>query len=204
MYTMIDETYTTEVKLAWLAGWFEGEGSIVATKPSKHGGSYISIRGASTDEDVIDFLQKNWQGSKSGPLLRLTPSGSPAKPIYTWQLTRTQECIELIEKLYPFLSTRRQKQVDKVLATQKWAVMPTIEERFDNLTEKTEDGCLIWQGHIDRFGFGTWCQTVNQRIQAHRFSFQREFGYLPSRLKNICGSKSCVNPYHWRSARDES
>lgn len=59
-------------------------------------------------------------------------------------------------------------------------------------------GCLIWQGAIDRDGYGLWRTTRPGGHYAHRVVFTEERGTIPEgmHLDHLCGVRSCVNPAH--------
>lgn len=193
---MIDETYSEEIWIAWFAGWFEGEGSISVTQPKKFGGVYLKLSGGTTDEDIARVLVR-FGGNIHGPFETKTPSGNTGKPMWYWQLTKTNEVKDLVEKILPFLSERRTSQVNVALEKQRWAQMPTEEERFRS--KLTPSGnCLIWNGGLDRYGFGSLClDGGSKRKQAHRYAFELEGLHVPVKLKNVCGDKKCVRPEHW-------
>ena len=55
------------------------------------------------------------------------------------------------------------------------------------------DGCWLWQGYINAFGYG-----VNRRGLAHRVYYQSARGPIPRgmELDHLCRVRSCVNPDH--------
>lgn len=204
---MIDENMTREIALAWLAGWFEGEGSVTNTSSfkRKYGGVYLAIKGGSTDEDVVTAICGYFGGNVAGPYHRKTPLGRTAKPFWMWQVTKTQEATDLLKEIYPFLSTRRKKQIDDALEAQRWAILPTEQERFWSKVINEGD-CKLWSGGKDRYGFGSFIIS-GSRKQAHRYALEIAGQDIPRRLKNLCGNKNCVNADHWATwmtAIDES
>lgn len=191
---MIDETFSEEQKIAWFAGWFEGEGSIVVTQPSKRGGRYVRMSGASTDEDSIDAIISIVGGNKSS---KIVGREAHHKDQWIWTLTKTEDAIALAEKIYPFMTSRRKAQIDHAIENQSWAEAPTRDELFDSHLER-QGGCLVWTGAADQFGFGTGFNVgENKRFQAHRYNYLRVKGEVPRRLANMCGNKLCVDPSHW-------
>lgn len=189
-----------EQSVAWLAGLYEGEGSSALSQPRKHGGVYPKLVIKMTDEDVIRRIEEYFGGNVSGPYHAVTQSGKEAKPQWTWALTRTEEVLELIERIYPMLGERRQGQLASVREATRFAIMPTEEERFWAMTQADGD-CIVWQGHRDnRYGFGTFTQDGGRkRKQAHRYAFELA-GECPPRLVNLCGNKACVVTDHWEMA----
>lgn len=195
---MTDETYELQdiEKIAWAAGWFEGEGSTVArTYKGKPHLSYMRLSGDSTDLDTLQRIQSYIGGSIKGPKMRLAPSGEQAKPIWTWAINDTKLAREAALKLQPFLSSRRSKKIDDIISQIKFYNPPTSDERFWSLVIK-EEKCWLWVGYIDKYGFGTWLYEKNKRKQAHRYSYEA-ITPTKAKLKNLCGTKHCVNPEHW-------
>lgn len=56
-----------------------------------------------------------------------------------------------------------------------------------------EHGCLIWQGQIDKRGYGRRGGEL-----AHRLVYQVEVGLIPDGLEldHLCRNRACVNPTH--------
>lgn len=67
--------------------------------------------------------------------------------------------------------------------------------RFDARVEKQED-CWAWLG-ARTSGYGT-LSVDGQRVYAHRFSYERFVGPIPTGLviDHLCHNKTCVNPEH--------
>lgn len=68
--------------------------------------------------------------------------------------------------------------------------------------EVDERGCWIWQGRIDRNGYGkAYDPTMppGRRVDwAHRVSYRRHRGEIPGRMQldHTCQNTRCVNPDH--------
>lgn len=73
----------------------------------------------------------------------------------------------------------------------------TAEERFWEKVVKS-DGCWIFTGHLNNHGYGTFGITHDDRIYAHRYSYQLAYGPIPEGLviDHICRTPPCVNPSH--------
>lgn len=195
---MIDETLSELEKIAWVAGWFEGEGSVINRTPSSQQElSYMILCGVSTDLDTLHKIQSYVGGTVTGPILRKSPSGNDAKPVWRWALQSTNEAKELALKMKPFLGKRRSNKIDEVISRIQFHQPLTLDERFWKLVDKT-DTCWFWQGHIDKYGFGSWGYAKNKRKQAHRYSYESLHPSVKNRLVNFCGAKHCVNPTHWK------
>lgn len=55
------------------------------------------------------------------------------------------------------------------------------------------DACTIWEGRIDRHGYGRLGAHL-----AHRVTYEREVGPIPDgmELDHLCRVRACVNPSH--------
>ena len=70
---------------------------------------------------------------------------------------------------------------------------------FFEKTELSSDGCLIWTGHKDRYGYG-WVRIVGKYKRAHRAAYEFENGQIPDGLviDHMCHVRACVNHEHLR------
>lgn len=67
------------------------------------------------------------------------------------------------------------------------------------------DGCLIWQGPVDEYGFG-YTKFNGKKARVHRlvkfYHVERSEEQLANlaklRLENTCGHLVCVEPSHWQ------
>lgn len=103
----------TDVEIAWLAGFLEGEGSFIFhLKPNKQ---YITkqwiISVASCDEDVVRRAAELMSASVSGPYWRTNST----KPYWRAWLARRTEVLDLCRVLHPEMGTRRQEQIEALL-----------------------------------------------------------------------------------------
>jgi hypothetical protein len=73
-------------------------------------------------------------------------------------------------------------------------------------TKADEDGCLLWQGSLDRKGYGkTRFQGVNG--YCHRFAYALSNGPIPDgyEVDHLCFKPGCINPEHLEAVtRDEN
>lgn len=194
-----------KTEAAWMSGLFEGEGSVVLYKNGTHR-KYVRLQLGSTDLDVLQKLQDCAGGSIYGPRQKEKESH---KDFWIWIEGKQDRVRALIEVMLPWLGERRRAKIMSVLTevdSQPPIVVPSLDERFIGLTKPSGD-CLLWTGHVDSNGFGTWQVHPGQRKQAHRWILEREGYEVPARLKPpSCGIKHCVNPDHWLdcTARDET
>lgn len=124
---------TDEIRWAWIAGIIEGEGCFGITAPSRgrntaNGRIVVNM----TDGDVILRL-KEWaqRGTVSGP--RARPKG--CKPIWTWTVSRCEDVLYVIQRVSPYLLSRRADR-----AAQLAALMTTKRPKalHQSLEEKRE------------------------------------------------------------------
>jgi hypothetical protein len=98
---------------AWLAGLFEGEGTIdVRSKPPLR----MHLRVKMTDEDVIRRAQSvAGVGRVYGPYNY--PSNEPGRQdVWIWAVYRRDEAAAVLRRIYPFLGERRSARVAEALA----------------------------------------------------------------------------------------
>ena len=118
---------TYEQELSWFIGIFEGEGCIGARrikrtiKDKVYYNGEISLTIKMTDEDVIARVSK-FLGNSYHPADRKQVSQTGQKPI--WRVRKNGgpngKLRELLEDIKPFLSERRQQQIEEkiTLATE--------------------------------------------------------------------------------------
>ena len=72
------------------------------------------------------------------------------------------------------------------------------EERFRERLIRTQDGCLVFTGCVDCYGYGQ-VQVNRKRFRAHRFAFQLHHGREPSsQLMHTCDNPPCCDVNHLR------
>jgi hypothetical protein len=71
-----------------------------------------------------------------------------------------------------------------------------IHQRFLQKV-RSEGGCLLWCGHIDRHGYGViWWD--GKPFKAHRLAYILAYGGVPKRawVTSTCGNRNCVRADH--------
>lgn len=74
---------------------------------------------------------------------------------------------------------------------------PKEAELFASRYRKTTTGCYVWQGALDKDGYGTFhFRRLNRR--AHRVAWYSVHGDLPDKfvINHVCRNRACVNPQH--------
>ena len=95
-----DETF------AWFVGLFEGDGSFNTAK----GRLYLGID--LTDEDIVRALQDRFGGKVYGPSYKNARGSMNVKPMWQWRLHTQKDVWFIVDKMYPYLSSRRKSRVD--------------------------------------------------------------------------------------------
>lgn len=112
-FILLDETAKLDEHWYWVAGLFEGEGSI--TLNSTHS---LTISVQTTDYDVVKRLLKiTKRGSIQGPYTphnkNLVKKPDVIKPQWRWAVSKKEDLTYIINGIYDLLSERRRAQVDE-------------------------------------------------------------------------------------------
>lgn len=104
-------TSQDELAVAWAAGLFEGEGSVILYRP--HGRApHPRIQLSSTDEDVIRrFAAVVGRGRVYGPYQKK----DSRLPRFDWTTGSWLNCAEIAGRLWPYLGERRRAKMREVL-----------------------------------------------------------------------------------------
>lgn len=102
----------TEAEIAWAAGLYEGEGTCVRLTSGR--GQWMAIR--MTDKEPIQRMYKLFGGTFRDEPFNAPEIAKGWKPKFLWRVNGWSKLIWVSGLLYPWLSPRRQAQIDKVLA----------------------------------------------------------------------------------------
>jgi hypothetical protein len=91
--------------IPWAAGLFEGEGTISISKRG------IRVAVTMTDLDVLETFQNNFGGS----LLKQKLRAEHYKQQWRWTLTNNKETFDFIEKILPYLHSRRAARANEAI-----------------------------------------------------------------------------------------
>lgn len=103
----------TAIKTAYLAGIIEGEGCI-SLATARSGARYPRLVVSMSDKDVVRRLH---QFTGCGSILIVQPKYPQAKTQYRWQVGRSEDVIDIITAIRPYMGKRRKAKIDEVVAT---------------------------------------------------------------------------------------
>jgi len=75
--------------------------------------------------------------------------------------------------------------------------MDQMLENFFDKVDALPNGCWIWEGGIDKVGYGRF-KVNGKLLGSHRFSYEINKSKIPEKmvLDHLCKNPSCVNPDH--------
>lgn len=100
---------------AWLAGLFEGEGSVKDNNSWNPNAHSVVISITSTDFDVIERIHSLTGVGKVVFRKRANAKHPKWKPVKTWRVGARDDVIFILEGIGPWLLSRRGKRVDEAL-----------------------------------------------------------------------------------------
>lgn len=98
--------------LEWIAGHFEGEGTVTISSTGRANSFKAVLSLASTDQDVIEIFNKRWPGSIWGPH-RPTER---ANPVWTWRISGAARVLYFLTSIDRHLRTKRVRDKAKLVA----------------------------------------------------------------------------------------
>lgn len=93
-----------ETTIAWAAGLFDGEGTIIFGKRNK---VFVAI--SMTDLDILERMQSGF----GGVIYPLKKRKAHWKDAWMWKINGTKKSLEFLEMIYPYLGVRRQAKVEE-------------------------------------------------------------------------------------------
>lgn len=101
-----------DIETAWAAGFFEGEGCIVAHQQSRGNGEWrvVQLQVVTTDLDVLERFQA-WAGA--GNIISEKRREPTHKDRWRWNLGRKDEVARILLEMLPHLGTRRSAKVQE-------------------------------------------------------------------------------------------
>ena len=90
----------TDAEVGWLAGIFEGEGTITYRQPNRH---EWALRVSMSDEDVVRrFHRLIGIGNVTGPYVY-----NQHKPLWAWRSAAVEDVLNAVALLAPLMGDRR-------------------------------------------------------------------------------------------------
>lgn len=80
--------------------------------------------------------------------------------------------------------------------------LATFDEAFEAKIQKG-DGCWVWKGATNSFGYGLVCMDGGKQVRAHRYAYEFFTGLkIPQGMvvMHICDNPQCCNPAHLKVA----
>ena len=145
-FILYDHTPKLKDGWSWVAGIYEGEGSITVnnTKTSKN----LQLSVSSTDRDVIEKLYKTTGvGNIQGPYIRkhanLLKQPKEIKPMYRWAVYKKDDILHVCKGILPEMCGRRQAQIETIINRLGWSndlksATGPYEERWDVMARFAE------------------------------------------------------------------
>ena len=87
--------------VAWAAGFFEGEGTVVVYRNTGYVGLRGMVRAVQKEKEALEVLQKTFSGS-------LHFQQNPHGGIWQWSITGLSSCT-FLEKIIPHIRNRRKR-----------------------------------------------------------------------------------------------
>lgn len=109
-----NRTTPPPTECAWVAGFFEGEGTVTITKAGKTRRCRPLVSLSSTDISAIDYLHERWPGNRRS-FLPKSESGN-VRMAHTWNLNSCERIECFLLDILPHIKTERVRQkIDVVL-----------------------------------------------------------------------------------------
>ena len=75
--------------------------------------------------------------------------------------------------------------------------MKTVQERLTANRNKASDGCWVWLGFKDRFGYGImWANGGPKRVHRLAYELWRKKIRKRMTIDHLCRNRACFNPNH--------
>lgn len=109
----------TDSEIAWVAGLFEGEGTIYPNLDKRNGRTYWHMNIRMTDEDVV---RRAWEITGLGTFTRVKSLQARATMhLWKWSVTSRLHLLTLLPVLLPYMGERRAARMREALI---WAQEP--------------------------------------------------------------------------------
>lgn len=156
-FILYDDTPKRKEGWEWVAGLYEGEGSITVNNTKTKKNLQLSI--SSTDEDVIKKLfTTTGVGHIQGPYFRknanLMKQPKIIKPMYRWAVYKKDDVLHVLKGIFPDLQSRRQAQIKILMEKMDWSfesVEGPFEARWDVMNNFADQVFMTKEKMIEYF-----------------------------------------------------
>jgi deoxycytidine triphosphate deaminase len=133
----------TDISAAWVAGIIDGEGHIRTDTGGQNRGLHLSV--ANTNRPMLEQLQGLFQ---TGQIYEKMKKKETNKQGYEWVVTKTQHIQEILIRVLPYLTIKRQAAQEALSMTYPKAGLPMPVVDPKNFPERAfvdveGDSCLI-------------------------------------------------------------
>jgi len=105
----MNQRIPSEAEWAWVAGLFEGEGTVFADGTQKTKRVLAIVM---TDKDVIEHAAFVFgTGNVTGPYAN---GGHSRKPVYRWKTAKLSEVKRICKEMEPWLGERRRTKMQEI------------------------------------------------------------------------------------------
>ena len=200
----------TREDLAWVAGFFEGEGTVYFRYPNGRVTPAMGIAIPQVQREPLDRVALiTGLGKTYGPYKR----AENRLPIHQYVIQNWEEVQAFCGLIWNWLSPKRKQEVQKVLIERKraWLNKPSVNERIVRLMNPLANGCVEWTGWMSEKGqpMFKFSQNPRQEGPVRRYLYQTINGEVPKEAKIgvTCNTPRCVaeehiyrkgNPANWR------
>lgn len=141
---------TTESELAWAAGFWDGEGCASGTQKCNTFSVFLRTVQHFTPECLHRFQESlGGRGYVRGPYVK----PETGNQYWTWTCSRQAEIVEVMDLLFPFLSSPKQDQYERVKARRDKSVSHLPEGRI-NKPSKEELSSMYWDEGMNQRKIG--------------------------------------------------
>lgn len=143
-----------DLTLGWLAGMFEGEGTIFAR------GSATQVSINSTDKDIIERLHKV-TGIGNVHFINYTKKNPEWKDQWRWLISRKDDSRDFLYAIYLLLGQRRRARIDDF---RNW--LDSSDQRFKEIQHGTYAGAQRCKPMCDD------CRKADNAYQRERYALK--------------------------------
>ena len=133
----------TALELAWMAGFFEGEGSVRINKPTHRNWGALLVSVVNTDREIIEFFHHRWRGC----FKKATGMRPEQQDAWRW-IIASRQAYTFLRAIQPFI---RRSKVKERIAHALWF---QEQKKRDSSEEyrQTQWEAYWWMGKLNERG----------------------------------------------------